>query len=163
MKLYVVTHGDYSEYSIERVFSNLEAAEEYRKWRNISNVIEEYEIYDKPFDNEDGERVMFIRVQGTVKPEAVVDIKVDISPNMIFKGQTTRGAGIMSPSGSVVQDVFTIYLYRGIPADVWNEEKYRARFTKAIYDLAGMAKAMFAEGATVDMVNAALRGYEVEE
>ena len=62
MKVYIVTNGEYSDYMIERVFSNREAAEEYKKWHNIHNEIEEYEIYDEPFLKEDGEPAMFIRV-----------------------------------------------------------------------------------------------------
>lgn len=34
---------------------------------------------------------------------------------------------------------------------------------KSLYDLAGIAKSMFAEGATVDMINLALRNMEVAE
>ena len=55
MKVYIVTDGYYSEYMIEKVFSNRPAAEEYKEWHNIHNEIEEYEIYDEPFTKEDGE------------------------------------------------------------------------------------------------------------
>lgn len=68
MKVYIVTDGSYSDYMIERVFSNPDAAEEFKKWHNISNDIEEYEVYDEPFGANDGEKVMFIGVQGTVYP-----------------------------------------------------------------------------------------------
>lgn len=39
MKVYIVTDGCHFEYMIEKVFSNREAAEEYKKWHNITNDI----------------------------------------------------------------------------------------------------------------------------
>lgn len=159
MKVYIVTDGEYSDYMIEKVFSNREAAEEYKKWHNIHNDIEEYEVHDEPFT--EGERAMVIRVQGTVYPEAVVDIKFDIRPNMIYEGTITRGAGVMGLQRN--NSIFTIYNYRYIPADIWDEEKYKAKFTKSLYDLAALAKSMFAEGANIDMVNLALINKDEED
>lgn len=159
MTVYIVTYGSYSEYTIEKVFSNKPAAEEYKKWHNITNDIEEYEIYDEPFT--EGERAMVIRVQGTVYPEAVVDIKFDIRPSMIYEGAITRGAGVIGFQRN--NGIFTIYNYKYIPADIWDEEKYKDKFTKSLYDLAGIAKSMFAEGATVDMINLALMNAEAAE
>ena len=160
MKVYIVTDGEYSDYMIERVFSNREAAEEYKKWHNIHNEIEEYEVYEEPFLKEDGEPAMFIRVQGIVYPEAVVDIRYEIRPDMCRDGNITRGAGIMEYKKP---GVFIIYTYRYIPADKWDEEKYKAKFTKALYDLAAKAKAMFAEGASIRDVELALGEYTEEE
>ena len=153
MKVYIVTNGCYSDYMIEKVFSNRPAAEEYKKWRDIHNDIEEYEIYDEPFTKEDGERSMFIRVQGTVYPEAMVNIRYDIKPYMIYEGAITHGTGVMDYQRT---GVFDVYTYHFIPVEKWDEEKYKNKFTKALYDYAAMAKEMFAEGATLDMVNLAL-------
>ena len=160
MKVYIVTDGCYSDYTIEKVFSNRPAAEEYKKWHNITNEIAEYEVYDEPFIEEEGEKVMFIRVQGTVYPEAVVDLRYEIRPAMIKEGSITRCNGLMDYKKP---GVFTLYTYRYIPADKWDEEKYKAKFTKALYDLAGMAKAMFAEGASVQDVERALWEQEDED
>ena len=90
MKVYIVTDGCYSDYMIEKVFSNREAAEEYKKWRSITNDIEEYEIYDEPFGTNDGEKVMFIRVQGTIYPEAVVDIRYEIRRDLLNTDRASR-------------------------------------------------------------------------
>ena len=161
MKVYVVTEGTYSEYAIEKVFSNRAAAEEFKKWRNIRNEIEEWEVYDEPFEKCDGEKVMFIRVQGTIYPEAVVDIRYEIRPDMINADRSCRsGRGIMAYNKP---GVFTLYNYHYIPADRWDEEKYKAKYTKALYDLAGMVKAMFAEGASVRDVEQALREVDKED
>ena len=161
MTVYIVTSGRYSDYTIEKVFSNKPAAEEYKKWHNITNDIEEYEIYDDAFVKEDGEKMMFIRVQGTVYPEAVVNIRFDIRPTMLLDGTIIRCAGLCSlPKNN---SCFDIYSYAHIPVDKWDEEKYKDTFTKSLYDLAGIAKSMFAEGATVDMINLALRNEEAAE
>lgn len=158
MKVYIVTDGAYSDYSIEKVFSNRSAAEEFKKWRNIRNEIEEYEVYDEPFEQVDGERVMFIRVQGTVYPEAIVDIRYEIRRDMINANRDCRsGRGIV---GYKNPKVFTLYNYHYIPANMWDEEKYKVKYTKALYDLASVAKDMFAEGATVRDVEQALRNKE---
>lgn len=159
MKVYIVTDGCYSDYMIEKVFSNKAAAEEYKKWHNITNDIEEYEIYDEPFTKEDGERAMFIRVQGTVYPEAVVDISFNIRPEMCREWTKKRGAGIMEYKKP---GVFVIYNYYYIPADKWDSEKYKNKFTKALYDLAAKAKAMFMEGASVRDVERTLGEYAEE-
>ena len=160
MKVYIVTDGAYSEYMIEKVFSNRPAAEEYKKWRHINNAIEEYEIYDEPFEKFDGQKAMFIRVQGTVYPEAVVDLRYEIRPEMLREGAITKCNGLLDYKRP---GVFTIFMYRFILVENWNEEVYKAKFTKALYDLAGIAKAMFAEGASVQDVEQALREAEIAE
>jgi hypothetical protein len=159
LKVFIVTNGEYSDYMIEKVFSNREAAEEYKKWHRISNGIEEYEVYDEPFGKDDGEKMMFIRVQGTVYPEAVVDIKFDIRPEMVHSGAVTRSAGI-SAYGKIA---YTIFKYVHVPANMWDEEKYKAKLIKSLYDLVGVAKAMFAEGASVRDVEQALRDTDEED
>lgn len=160
MKVYIVTDGCYSDYMIEKVFSNREAAEEYKKWRHFANDIEEYEIYDEPFTKDDGEKVMFIRVQGTVYPEAVVDIRVETRPELRYEGSITHGTGMMTYKRP---GVFTLYTYRLVPADKWEEEKYKAKLTKALYDYAAMARSLFAEGASVRDVELALRNKDEED
>lgn len=152
MKIYIVTDGSYSDYTIERVFSNRPAAEEYRVWKRIRNDIEEYEVYDEAFTTEDGEKAMFIKVQGTVYPEAVVSIIYDIRHSMLCKETRTRGAGVYDTKS----DHFSIYTYRYIPLDKWDEEKYKDKLTKSLYDLAAVAKDMFADGASPMMVDRAL-------
>lgn len=49
MKIYIVSTGDYSDYSIEKVFSSREKAEKYISFRKNSNEyqIEEFEVNDE--------------------------------------------------------------------------------------------------------------------
>jgi len=159
MKIYVVTDGSYSDYTIEKIFSNRPAAEEFKKWRNIRNEIEEYEVYDEPFEQHEGEKVMFIRVQGTVYPEAVVDIRYEVRPELLRDWELSKGVGINSVPKP---GVFNIYCYRYVPADKWDEEKYKDLLTKVLYDYAGIVKAMLAEGASIRAIEMALKGREEE-
>ena len=161
MKVYIVTDGCYSDYSIKKVFSNKPAAEEYKKWHNIKNEVEEYELFDSSFADETGERSVLIRVQGTVYLGAVEDITYEIRPNIIYEQYIRRGVGIQPIINK--PKVFKLFLYHYIPADKWDEEKYKNKLTKALYDYAAMARSMFAEGATVDMINSALRNSDMEE
>ena len=161
MKIYVVTDGEYSDYCIEKIFSNKPAAEEYKKWRNIRNQIEEYEVYDKAFEECEGEKVMFIRVQGTVYPEAVVDIRYDVRPDVVDNARQKSDRGVMSAyKTDTPAFTFVVYNWHYIPADNWDEEKYKAKFTKALYDQAAFAKNLLAEGASIHDVEIALRGME---
>ncbi len=155
MKVFVVTSGYYSDYTIEKLFSNRPAAEEYRKWHGIHNEVEEFDVYDEPFTTEDGERAMLIRVQGTVYPEAVVNIRFETRHTMIHSYTTTCGAGI-SRRGRGPDNSFDLHVYRCVPIDLWDEEQWKAKMTKTLYDQVAVAKSMFAEGASVTMVEKAL-------
>ena len=46
MKVYVVTSGSYSDYTIQKIFTDKAKAEEYKEWLEDSNAIEEYETED---------------------------------------------------------------------------------------------------------------------
>lgn len=162
MKIFAVTNGCYSEYAIERLFSNRSAAEEYKEWHGIRNEIEEFDVYDEPFIKEDGERAMLIRVQGIVHSEAVVNIRFETRHTMIHSYTKTRGAGITS-LGRGSDTGFGLYIYRCVPISTWDEETWKAKMTKALYDLAAMAKSMFAEGASISMVEKALSGQDMED
>lgn len=161
MKIYIVTDGFYSDYNIQKVFSNRDAAEEYKKWHNCSNDVEEYEIYDKAFTKDDGEKTMFIEVQGTVYPEAVVDIKFDIQPKMLNNELTRKNVGINS--FFCKQGTYEIYYYNHISADKWDEEKYKLKFTKILYDLVAVARNLLSEGASLYDTELALRNIDLEE
>lgn len=160
MIVYVVTSGEYSNYMIEKVFSNKEAAERYKKYHRCNNCIEEYEVYDsmEAADNE-SKPSMCIRVQGEVYPEALVNIKYEINPTVVCTGSITKGADVHSFIGNR----FTIYTYRYIDEDKWDEEKYKAKLTKSLYDYTALVKDMLADGANKDMINLALIGKLDEE
>ena len=161
MKTYIVTDGSYSDYRIQKVFSNRDAAEEYKKWHNCSNGIEEYEVYDEAFTKDDGEKTMFIRVQGTVYPEAVVDIKFDIYPKMLDNRLIRKDVGINNLFCK--QGTYEIYYYNYISADKWDEEKYKLKVTKILYDLVAVARNLLSEGASIYDTELALKDIDLED
>ena len=153
MKVYVVTDGSYSEYAIKKIFSNRSAAEEYKKWHRIYNEIEEWEVNDA-FSTEPGsEAEMFIAVEGDigVSLDICPQITFEIRPNIVYDSSSRKGVYISQyPWG------FRLRIYRYVPADKWNEDLWKKKMEKILYDYAGIAKDMFAEGATKDMVWEAL-------
>ena len=151
MKVYIVTSGCYDEYSIERVFSNEEVAKTFTKWFKGKCYIEEYEIEDKPFRPEDGEQCMFIRIEGSVYPEAIVDIKFNIEP-VLCTGSSVqwKGQGINGYQRN--NNIFHLYLYRSIRVKDWDEDLYKSKLTDALNTLSEECKHMFAKGATLSEV-----------
>ena len=155
MKVYVVTDGTYSDYRIQKIFSNKAAAEDYKYWHFISNAIEEYEIEDSW--NDDGwKKCMYIRVMGKCYPEAVVDITYDIHPNLCGDAVHKHSVGIWDCFKYDKEGFFTLYTYHLIPIENWNEEFYKNRYKKSLYDIAAQVKAMLADGATWEMIKSAL-------
>ena len=128
----------------------------------IRNEIEEFDVYDEPFIKEDGERAILIRIQGTVYPEAVVNIRFETRHTMVHDHTKTQGAGITRMNYGPDRS-FTIYTYHCVPINSWDEEKWKAKMTKHLCDLAAVAKSMFAEGASVSMVEEALSEQDMED
>lgn len=159
MKVYIVTNGDYSDYMIQEVFSNREAAEEYKYWHNIHNEIEVYDVLEAAHTID--KRYMFIRVSGLVYPEAVVDIKYDIHPVTVSDNSDKSYRGIYDYSR--LKGTFTLFNDHYVPAENWDEEKYKAKFTKALYDQAALVKYMLADGADIRDIEKVLRKQEDEE
>jgi hypothetical protein len=89
----------------------------------------------------------------------MVDIQFDIRCELVRDWTLRRSAGICSYG----KNAYTIFKYIHVPADKWDEEKYKAKMTKALYDLIGIAKSLFAEGASVRDVEQALRDLDEED
>lgn len=160
MKVYIVTDGEYSEYAIQEVFSNKEAAEEYKYWHNITNEIEEYEVADTAMCT-DGKRSWFIKVSGTVYPEAVVNIKYDIRPATVNDTMLLRDVHVDTYDYKY-KNTLNIYNWHYVPAENWDEEKYKEKYTKALYDQAALIKYMLADGADIETIQRVLRNKEDE-
>ena len=158
MKIYIVTDGEYSCYRIEKVFSNMEAAEEYKYWHNIENDIEVYDVADTAIDTE-GKRYWYIKVSGIVYPEAVVNIKYDIHPQTISDKVIRRLAGVDTWDYKY-KGLLNIFNYHYIPAENWDEKKCKEKFTKALYDQAALIKYMLADGADIDTIKKVLKKQE---
>lgn len=133
MKIYVVTAGSYSDYHIEKVFTDKLKAEEYRQWLYDANDIEEYETEDDLNIEKFYKIVVSYTVYDNGKDEApIISIakctSEDIYADRIGYSEYERARHFM------------ISIVRFIPEQNWNEEFYRNKYTKAIYDLAAIVK-----------------------
>lgn len=144
MKVYAVTSGIYSDYMIEKVFTDKSKAEEYKEWLADSNDIEEYETEDDLVVNK------YYRV--------LIDYKKynnkETTPSIRVNKQTSENRYIRYSEGvDWRHNAYSeLSLVRCIPAQNWNEEFYRNKFTKAAYDLMAIAQHHRAEGASVEDV-----------
>lgn len=144
MKVYVVTTGAYSDYSIEKIFTDRAKAEEYKEWLYDANDIEEYETED------DIEISKFYRVHVYY---AVYEAS---EPKLEFSVYKCMGRDVYKPRIYYAdynrytwsEKYFAIGIDRFIPEQNWNEEFYKNKYTKAVYDLAAIVKYKRAEGAS---------------
>ena len=157
MTIYVVTHGSYSEYSIERIFSNKAAAEEYRDWHNIDNPIEEYELYDTPFNFEGEDEGLNKYIEVSMRASVCCDGHVIFDSVDVTKKVSTspvREVFYSPRNQDIVKYVLLIYKYFD-PVN-FVEETCLDRVKKSVYDIVAVINTMLSEGATTHDINAAL-------
>ena len=144
MKVYVVTSGSYSDYTIQKIFIDKAKAEEYKEWLDDSNDIEEYETEDGLAVNK------YYRVLTTYTKYNNKETAPDIRVNK----QTSKNGYIWYSEGvDWYHNAYSqLTLARCIPAQNWDEEFYKNKFTKAAYDLMAIAQHHRAEGASVEDV-----------
>lgn len=148
MKVYVVTTGAYSDYTIQKIFTNKEKAEEYKEWLYDSNDIEEYEIED------DLEVSKFYKI--TVSYE-VHDTRITVPEVYIYKcthDDVYSNSTYYGDYHNYYGKYFRIGIVRFIPEQNWNEEFYKNKYIKAIYDLAAIARYKRLEGASESDIQA---------
>ena len=148
MKIYIVTCGEYSDYYIDKVFTDRDKAEEYRKWRPESNEVEEYDTSDDYIIDKYYKIVVDYRVYDYNRFE---------NPTVRIERVTYKGEGYVSvynSHSSYSSNNYTkIVLIRYISEVNWDEEFYTARYTKAVYDLMAHAKQLLSEGWTDRQIN----------
>ena len=148
MKIYIVTCGQYSDYYIDKVFTDKDKAEEYRKWRPEANELEEYDIEDD---------CVIDKYYKIVVDYCVYDYNRFEKPNVKIERINCRCPGYVSVydcHARCYSNPHTkIVLVRYISEANWNEEFYTARYTKAVYDLMAQAKQLLSEGWTDRQIN----------
>ena len=157
MKIYVVTAGSYSDYRIEKVFTDKAKAEEYAEWLYDSNPVEEYETEDDLVVN----KYYHIHIRMRIHDHGNEEPRV-----MFFKGSAenyyNKGYTYYSDHHRY-NDYFEIAISRSVEAQNWNKEFYVKKYTKAIYDLAAIAKQKRAEGATEKDIQQLFKGVDDDE
>lgn len=148
MKIYIVTAGSYSDYHIEKVFTDKEKAENYRKWCYDANDLEEYETEDD-FQFKGFYQVMVeykINDNGRNDPPKV---SVTMCTNEHITINNTNVTDYHRYGGKCLR----IWMLRHIPEENWNEEFYRKKYTKAVYDIAAIVQQKLIEGFTIEQIN----------
>lgn len=142
MKVYVVTSGSYSDYGIDKVFTDRAKAEEFCEWNTgwigDSSRIEEYEteddlIVDKYYE---------IKVEYTWYDNGGFEPSYRITKYAHENKEYTWYDEGDDRHGHY----YKLTLYRCVGAQNWNEEFYVNKFKKAVYDLAAIVKMRKLEG-----------------
>ncbi len=152
MKVYVVTTGCYSDYQIDRVFTDKYKAEDYRKWCRDANDVEEYDTED----NFVFKKFYKMHIQYRVNDDGRnLEPKVTIQKcvhEQVFKNYTSV-SDMHKWNGKYIE----LFMTRYVPEENWNEDFYRNKYVKAIYDFAAIARQKLFEGFTdrqiTDMFN----------
>ena len=119
MKVYVVTDGSYEEYHIVKVFSNKEAAEEYREWNNIHNLVEEFDLEHEMSLPSDLHKVYFMELCANVYSDGLSDIRYSVSKRL--HTNIANGNYYHETPGKKNSDQFYIRVLRNIPAENFDE------------------------------------------
>lgn len=148
MKVYVVTTGCYSDYGIDKVFTDRQKAEEYKEWLRDANEIEEYETEDDLQIN----KFYRVKLEVTIYPDG------QRGPNVFIAKTTDRwDVNYYSDYGSY----FKLAIGRTVEAQNWNEEFYVNRYKKALYDLIAVVKDLRLQKYSQFQINQMLSKYEV--
>jgi hypothetical protein len=152
MKVYVVTTGSYSDYGIDKVFTNKEKAEEYAEWLEDSNDVEEYETDD----NVSFEKLHNVHVQMKVYDNG----KEDLSYRVYKTKDKCNSYTYLSDYHKYGGDYIDITLSRYVTNENFNEEFYRNKYTKAIYDVLAIIRSKLADGYNEKEINELLNNIE---
>ena len=146
MKIYIVTCGEYSDYHIDKVFTDRAKAEEYRKWCYEANDVEEYDTEDDYHIDKFYNIIVCYRVH---------DDGINNKPNIGIKCCSNKYVSYTNVDDRhrFGHKYFDICICRYIPEVNWNEEFYVNKYTNAIYDLAAQARQLLSEGFTDRQIN----------
>ena len=147
MKIYIVTCGSYSDYYIDKVFTDKDKAEEYRKWRPEANEIEEYDTEDD---------CVIDKYYKIVVDYSIYNYNRFEKPNIRIERCNCKDDSWISVydyRNTSYQPHIRVVLRRYISETNWNEEFYTKRYTKAVYDLMAQAKQLLSEGWTDKQIN----------
>lgn len=135
MKVYIVTSGTYSDYMIRKIFLDKDKAEEYRKWLPDSNDIEEYDTSD----------------DDTIEKQYKVRIELKWYPNkkekLIARSWKDCESDYNYNWYSNYSDIWEeLVVVRTVNSDNYDEQYYKDKFTKHIYDLKAYVEYLKIEG-----------------
>ena len=135
MKVYVVTSGTYSDYMIRKIFLDKDKAEEYKEWIPDSNDIEEYDTSD----------------------EDIIDKSYQVRIDL--KWYPSKEEKLFARAWKTCEATFNYNYYssyrgeweelavtRTVSGENFNEEFWKNKLTKYIYDLKAYVEYLKMEG-----------------
>lgn len=159
MKVYVVTSGCYSDYGIDKVFTDRAKAEEFCEWHTgwngDSSRIEEYETEDD----------LVVDKYYKIEIEYLWYDNGAFEPSFVFTKCTYKGDRFTwyEEGKDRYGYFYELTLYRYVSAENLDEEFYTNKYKKAVYDFAAIIKAQKAEGATEKDILELLEGMSDDE
>ena len=159
MKVYVVTTGCYSDYSIDKIFTDRQKAENYKEWTYDANEIEEYDTED----NLVFEKFYKVEVRYTEHMMSYdnTEPKVAITKcQHVDKYETPPCYFSLNRWSN--NYLFDLTMIRFVPAQNWNEEFYVNKYKKAMYDYLAIVKQRMLEGCSEKDIQMLLEGCKYE-
>ena len=141
MKVYIVTCGSYSDYHINKVFTDKDKAEEYRKWCYDANDVEVYDTEDN-FEFTKFYHVIINYRNNDNGRNSEPTVNIERCTHERRCNNYTSFSDSHRYGGRYVD----IYISRYIPEENWNEEFYKNKYIKAAYDLMAIARQKLIEG-----------------
>lgn len=154
MTIYVVTDGSYDEYHIVKMFSNKDAAEEYREWNQIHNPVEEFELEQEMILPPGLHKVYFMELCANVYPEGLSDIRYSISKRL--HSNLASANYYHETPGKKNSNQFYIRVLRNIAAENFDEEAEKESALKTLYDIAAIATSLREQGADKEEIRIAI-------
>lgn len=152
MKIYVVTTGSYSDYRIEKVFTNKDKAEEFAKWCYDSNDVEEYDTED---DIDVGK---YYKICAQYK---VYDNGRNETPIVnVYNCANTNDGGnytYLTDYHKYGSNYIVLTICRFVKANNDDKNFYKQKYTKVAYDTMAMIKQLVADGYSYDQINEMLK------
>lgn len=143
MKVYVVTTGCYSDYQIDKIFTDRQKAENYKEWTYDANEIEEYETEDNIVFEKFYQVV--VRYTEHLMPYDNTEPSVTITKCQSVDKYDTSSC-YFSLNRWSQKSVFDLTMVRFVPEQNWNEEFYVNKYKKAMYDYLAIVKQKMFEG-----------------
>ena len=148
MKVYIVTAGEYSDYRIEKVFTNKTKAEEFAKWCYDSNGVDEWDTEDEINVEKYYKICVQYRVYDDGKHEGPNVIvynctNVDRSSNYTYLTDYHRYNG----------NYIVLTMGRFIKAGKHDVDFYKQKYTKVAYDTMAMIKQLAADGYSYSQID----------
>ena len=147
MKVYIVTSGTYSDYMIRKIFLDKDKAEEYKKWLPDSNDVEEYDTSDDDIINKSYEVRIDLKWNPNKEEKLIARSWKDCESNYNYNFY----------SNSNYSDTWEeLVVVRTVNADNYDEQYWKDKLTKHIYDLKAYVEHLKTEGCDVKQIRDAI-------